>query len=95
VLPLPTTRPLQRWSLDVLADCQADGCRFRILTLVDNVSRVSPATEVGVSLTAERVAILLEGLRASAGLPQCIAVDHGPELNSKASVPGRIGMACS
>ena len=38
------------------------GGRFRILTIVDNVSRVSPAIEVGASLTGERVVAILERL---------------------------------
>jgi putative transposase len=84
LLPPPATKPLERWSLDFLSDSLADGRRFRVLTVVDNVSRVSPAIEVGVSLTGERVVRLLEGLRATVGTPQRIAVDNGPEFVSKA-----------
>src|SRR5215217_2488489 len=40
VPPTPATRPLERWSLDFLSDSLVDGRRFRILTIVDNVSRV-------------------------------------------------------
>ena len=84
VVPPPPTRPLERWSLDFLSDSLADGRRFRVLTIVDNVSRVSPAIEVGVSLTGDRLVRLLEGLRATAGTPQRIAIDNGPEFVSKA-----------
>ncbi len=49
ILPPPATRPLERWSLDFLTDSLADGHRFRVLTIVDNVSRVSPAIAVGHS----------------------------------------------
>jgi putative transposase len=84
VLPPPATKPLERWSLDFLTDSLADGRRFRVLTIVDNVSRVSPAIAVGVSLTGERVVGLLEGLRATIGVPQRIAIDNGPEFISKA-----------
>jgi putative transposase len=84
VVPPPPTRPPERWSLDFLSDSLADGRRFRVLTIVDNVSRVSPAIEVGVSLTGDRVVRLLEGLRATAGTPQRIAIDNGPECVSKA-----------
>jgi putative transposase len=48
VLPPRPTRPLERWSIDFLSDSLADGRHFRVLTRVDNVSRVSPAIEVGV-----------------------------------------------
>ena len=57
VPPPPATRPLERWSLDFLSDSLVDGRRFRILTIVENVSRVSPAIEAGASLTGERVAV--------------------------------------
>src|SRR5215213_4696867 len=68
LLPPPATRPLERWSLDFLSDSLANGRRFRVLTIVDNVSRVSPAIEVGSSLTGERVVRLLEGLRVTVGV---------------------------
>ena len=84
VLPAPPRRPNERWSLDFLTDSLADGRRFRVLTLVDNVSRVSPAIEVGVSLTGERVVAVLERLRQTVGLPERIAIDNGPEFVSKA-----------
>jgi putative transposase len=84
VLPPPATRPLERWSLDFLTDSLLDGHRFRVLTLVDNVSRVSPAIMVGNSLTGERVVAVLERLKRTAGRPARIAVDNGPEFISKA-----------
>jgi putative transposase len=84
VPPPPATRPRERWSLDFLSDSLVDGRRFRILTIVENVSRVSPAIEAGASLTGERVVRLLEEVRATVGLPQRIAVDNGPEFISKA-----------
>ena len=84
VLPPPAQRPQERWSLDFLADGLADGRRFRVLTIVDNVSRVSPAIEVGHSLTGERVVAVLERLKRTAGTPERIAIDNGPEFISKA-----------
>jgi putative transposase len=84
VLPPPATRPCERWSLDFLTDSLADGRRFRVLTIVDNVSRVSPAIEVGGSVTGERVVGVLERLKRVTGTPERIAVDNGPEFISKA-----------
>ena len=82
--PPPATRPHERWSLDFLSDSLVDGRRFRVLTIVDNVSRVSPAIAVGASLTGERVVTLLDRLRSTVGVPQRIAIDNGPEFISKA-----------
>ncbi len=84
VVPPPAQRPHERWSIDFLADALADGRRFRVLTIVDNVSRVSPAIEVAASLTGERVVGVLERLRRTVGVPDRIAIDNGPEFISKA-----------
>lgn len=84
VLPPPAQRPHERWSLDFLSDSLADGRRFRVLTIVDNVSRVSPAIAVGTSLTGERVVAVLERLKQTMGTPERIAIDNGPEFISKA-----------
>ncbi len=84
VLPAPARRPHERWSLDFLTDSLVDGRRFRVLTIVDNVSRVSPAIEVGISLTGDRVVAILERLKRTVGVPERIAIDNGPEFVSKA-----------
>ncbi len=84
MLPPPATRPHERWSLEFLTDSLVDGRRFRVLTIVDNVSRVSPAIEVGISLTGDRVVAILERLKRTVGVPERIAIDNGPEFVSKA-----------
>ena len=84
VVPAPACRPHERWSLDFLTDSLVDGRRFRILTIGDNVSRVSPAIAVATSLTGERVVAVLDGLRQTIGAPGRIAIDNGPEFISKA-----------
>jgi putative transposase len=84
IVPPPAVRPLERWSLDFLSDSLANGRRFRVLTIVDNVSRVSPAIEVGISVTGERVVAVLERLKRTTGTPARIAIDNGPEFISKA-----------
>jgi putative transposase len=84
LLPSPAHRPQERWSMDFLTDSLANGQRFRVLTIVDTVSRVSPAIEVGVSLTGERVVAVLERLKQTVGRPERIAIDNGPEFISKA-----------
>ena len=44
--------PNEQWSMDFMSDSLANGQRFRLLTLVDNMSRADPAIEVDRSLTA-------------------------------------------
>jgi putative transposase len=84
VLPPPAQRPQERWSLDVLSDSLADGRRFRVLTIVDTVGRVSPAIEGGVSVTGECVVAVLEHRKRTAGKSERMAIDNGPEFISKA-----------
>ncbi len=78
------TQPNEQWSLDLMVDSLADGCRFRVLTIVDNVSRVSPAIEVDFSLPGSRVVAVLYRLAATVGIPQVLSVEGGPEFISKA-----------
>ena len=73
----------QRWSMDFMADRLKDGRRFRVLTLVDHFSRVSPALAVGSSLTGRHVVELLEAL-PKARLPRVVQVDIGPVFVSRA-----------
>jgi putative transposase len=69
--------------MDFVSDELSDGRRFRLLTLVDNFSRVSPAIEVDFSLTGRRVVEVLERLRMASQKPQVIRVDNGSEFVSK------------
>ena len=80
----PAERPNERWSMDFVSDSLADGRRFRALTLVDNVSKMSPAIEAARSFAGGRVVEILERLALSHGLPQTISVDNGPEFISRA-----------
>lgn len=61
-----------------------DFAAFRVLTLVDHFTRESPASEVGSSLTGERVVDVRERLARSRGLPQVITTDNGTEFPSRA-----------
>ena len=67
-----------------MADRLVDGRRFRVLTLVDNVSRVSPAIAADSRLTGERVVAVLDQLLAAGQRPQMLSIDNGPEFISKA-----------
>ena len=70
--------------MDFVRDELFNGDRIRLLTLVDNFSRVSPWIEVDRSLTGKRVVAVLERIALQHGLPKTIRVDHGTEFTSKA-----------
>ncbi len=70
--------------MDFMSDSLYDGRRFRLLTVVDTVTRECPAIEVGQSLTGQRVVAVLDRLKGVRGLPNVISVDNGPEFISKA-----------
>ena len=70
--------------MDFMTDSLVDGHKFRLLTIVDNFSCVSPAVEVDFSLTGQRVVEVLEHLGNCYGLPKSIRVDNGTEFASKA-----------
>jgi putative transposase len=76
--------PNERWSMDFVHDQLVNGRRIRVLTIVDNFSRVSPAIKVALSLTGRHVLEVLEQLKTTRGVPKALAVDNGPEFTSRA-----------
>ena len=78
------TRPNERWSMDFMSDEFEDGRALRLLNIVDDFTRESPAVEVGRSLPAGRVIECLERAGEDYGFPATIVVDNGPEFASKA-----------
>jgi putative transposase len=74
----------ERWSMDFVSDALSDGRRFRVLTIVDDFTRESPAIEVDTSLPGERVIRVLESLATTRGLPKAIVCDNGPEFRGEA-----------
>jgi putative transposase len=76
--------PNQVWSMDFMHDELFNGDWIRLLTLVDNFTRVSPWIEVDRSLTGKRVVEVLNRVAFERGLPKTIRVDHGTEFTSKA-----------
>ena len=84
-VPLPIVAARNEcWGMGFVADRLADRRAFRLLTLVDNFSRVSRAIEVDFSLTGKRVVEVLERLKLTHGLPKMIKVDNGSGFISKA-----------
>jgi putative transposase len=82
-VPVPSA-PHERWSMDFVHDQLFDGRPFRILTVVDQLSRESPLIEVGFSMSGQRVAEALEARTADTPAPVSITVDHGTEFASRA-----------
>ena len=78
-----STRVNEVWSMDFVSDSLACGRRFRVLTVVDDYSRLSPGLEVASSLTGQRVTRFLDQVSLSHGYPERIRVDNGPEFLSK------------
>lgn len=76
-------RPNQCWSMDFMADQLFDGRRIRLLTIVDNFSRISPMIGVGFSYKGHDVVTALERACSRYGKPERIRVDNGPEFVSK------------
>ena len=79
----PATAPNDCWSMDFISDRLTNGRAFRTLTLVDNVTKVSPALEADFSLTGKRVTEVLNRAIVLYGLPKAIQVDNGPEFAGK------------
>jgi putative transposase len=69
--------------VDFVHDQLTDGRRLRMLTLVDNFSRVSPVIEVDRSLRGRHVVAVLNRLKATRGVPKIISVDNGPEFTGR------------
>jgi len=70
-----------RWSLDFVHD---QGRRFRILNIVDDVTRVCLAAIPDTSISGKRVARELTMLIGTRGKPQMIVSDNGTEFTSNA-----------
>ncbi len=69
--------------MDFMADELCDGRRFRLLTIVDDLTRERLAIEVKKSLTGKDVSRTLEEIGVHRGLPDRIRVDNGTEFTSK------------
>jgi putative transposase len=73
-----------RWSLDFVHDQFALGRRFRILNIVDDVTRECLAAIPDTSISGIRVARELTALIDARGKPQMIVSDNGTEFTSNA-----------
>jgi len=81
---LVEARPNARWSLDFVHGQFGCGRRFRILNVVDDVTREFLGAIPGTSISGRRVARELSAILARRGRPGMIVSDHGTELTSNA-----------
>jgi putative transposase len=77
-------RPNARWSLDFVHDQMANGRRFSILNVVDDVTHECLAAIPDTSISGHRVARELTALMKRRGRPGMIVSDNGTELTSHA-----------
>jgi putative transposase len=81
---LVEAKPNARWSLDFVHDQLDNGRRFRVLNIVDDVTRECLASVPDTSISGLRVVRELTALVARRGKPEMIVSDNGTELTSSA-----------
>ena len=81
---LVEARPNARWSLDFVHDQMANGRRFRILNITDDVTHECLAAIPDTSISGHRVARELTAIIERRGKPGMIVSDNGTELTSHA-----------
>ena len=77
-------RPNARWSLDFVHDQMANGRRFRVLNITDDITHECLGAVPGTSLSGHRVARELTVIIERRGKPGMIVSDNGTELTSHA-----------
>ncbi|GLJ00397.1 hypothetical protein Sbs19_42140 [Sphingobium sp. BS19] len=82
--------PNQRWSLDFVHDQLATGRRFRILNIVDDVTRECLRAVLDTSISGRRVVRELGDLIAERGAPRMIVSDNGTELRARSRCAHRL-----
>ena len=84
-MPIPRPAgPNSRWSLDFVHDQLAWERRFRVLTIIDDVTKECLAAVPDTSLSGKRVVRELQALIARRGRPGAIVSDNGTEFTSAA-----------
>ena len=83
--PIPRPEgPNSRWSTDFVHDQLACGRRFRVLTIIDDVTKECLAAVPDTSLTGKRVVREFTALIERRGRPAVIVSDNGTEFTSSA-----------
>lgn len=74
------------WAMDFMSDSLTTGRRFRVLNVVDVLSREGLVAEADTSLPAKRVIQALEEVALERGYPKRISVDIGTNPSSAGKV---------
>ena len=77
-------KPNARWSLDFVHDQFANGRRFRVLNIVDDVTKECLGAIPDTSISGRRVARELTAILARRGRPGSIVSDNGTEFTCNA-----------
>lgn len=98
--PIPRPEgPNSRWSVDFVHDQLANGRRFRVLNIIDDVTKECLAAVADTSLSGKRVVRELEALIAGRGKPSVILLDNvlcGREAGARdLFAPEHSGTSCS
>ncbi|MFN3626218.1 MAG: IS3 family transposase [Hyphomicrobium sp.] len=81
---LVEAKPNARWSTDFVHDQFANGRRFRVLNIVDDVTKQCLGAIPDTSISGRRVARELSAIIARHGKPSMIVSDHGTEYTCNA-----------
>lgn len=74
----------ERWSMDFVSNTTSSGKKFRVFTLLDEVTRESLALEVDSSITGSAVGQFLDKAGLFRGYPKELLSDNGSEFTSNA-----------
>jgi len=79
-IPCRAEYPRHVWTYDFVHDATENGRKLKILTMVDEFTRFSPAIEPDTSIKAQKVIEILKQLFEKHGAPTFIRSDNGPEF---------------
>lgn len=83
--PIPlATVPNSRWSIDFVHDQLANGRRFRVLNVIDDVTKECLAAIPDTSISGKRVVREMRAIIERRGKPSAIVSDNGTEFTSTA-----------
>ena len=83
-MPCKAERPNEVWAYDFVHDMCENGRKLRILTVVDEFTRLCLGVEVEHRMPASAVCRVLLKLFAEHGTPSFVRSDNGPEFIAKA-----------
>jgi len=75
--------PNHVWGMDFVSDALFDGCRLRLLTVIDLHTRKCLGIRVGQNLRSTEVAEMLNSIALRRPLPQLLKNDNGSEFAGK------------